>query len=417
MTDDEDRIWAPRSGSGLRSDLDEPDWMSRPERPPDYQHMLALIDPASWEGQTVPAREWTLDGWLPTKQAAYFGGKGGSGKSLAAQQLCTCMALGLPFLGVSVRQCIAIYITCEDDMDELQRRQADICAALGVSLSTLEGKMHLVSLFGRTGNELATFDGNGRLSTTPRWAELCATVLHAGAGFVALDNVAHFFAGNEIIRNHVAGFCGLLNSLASTAAAAVLLIGHPAKVKDSEYSGSTAWENQFRSRVFLQIPGEDNGVPPDLDARLLTKSKSNYARAGETLAFRWHKWAFIRDEDLPADNRAEIAANIQAAAENQKFLDCLAKATAERRNVSLARSASNYAPKLFAEMLTGKPITKRGFEAALNRLLHLGKIVNGVNVYQRDNRVWVTGLGLAPTLAPTPAPTLHEACTNPGAAT
>lgn len=377
---------------------------------------LPLIDPAVWAEVETPKREWALDKWIPAQQATYLTGAGGAGKSLAAQQLCTCTALGLPFMGVKTRQAVAIYLTCEDDADELHRRQKAICAALGVSLGALAGKLHLVSLAGMIGNELATFDSLGRMATTERYTKLLATVQVTKAGFVALDNVAHLFAGNENIRNQVAGFCGLLNNLASESNAAILFIGHPNKAGDS-FSGSTAWENQVRSRLFLEVPCDSDGTAIDPDARTLTRAKANYARNGEVLAFRWDQWAFVRDEDLPADHRADMESARMVAAENEAFLACLAKATAERRASSTAPTAANYAPRQFAAMPTGKPISVKGFEAAMQRLLHLGEIVNGVHVYKRENRSWVQGIGLAeqtaPRLAPTPAPLLHGGCTKP----
>ena len=373
---------------------------------------LDLIDPALWFGIKPPAREWLLEGMMPTRQLTYLTGAGSAGKSLLAQQLATCTAAGLPLLGISARAGVAIYVTCEDDPDELHRRQAALCASLGLSIRDLGGKLHLASLAGTINSEIATFDQLGRMSTTPAWHRLRATAMQLRPALIALDGVAHLFAGNENIRNQVAAFCGLLNSLAAESGAAVLLLGHPNKAGDA-FSGSTAWENQVRSRLFLETPKDDDGAVIDADVRTLSLEKANYARNGASVAFRWHDWAFVLPGDLPADQRADIAASAQASAENAAFLRCLAKATEERRAASSSLTASNYAPRLFAKMPTAKGMKVRGFEAALQRLLHSGAIINAAKVYQRDNRAWVTGLGVAPTLAPTPAQTLHEGCTDP----
>lgn len=338
--------------------------------------MLPLLDPGAWQGLNAPAREWALHEWIPARQATYLTGAGSSGKSLLAQQLATCIALGRPFLGVETRQAVAIYVTCEDDADELHRRQVNICEALGVPLSALSGKLHLVSLAGAIGNELATFDPSGRMATSPAWTTLRATVLATGAGFVALDNVAHLFAGNENIRNQVAAFCGLLNGLATEADASVLFIGHPNKAGDS-FSGSTAWENQVRSRIFLDRPRDTDGSVIDPDARTLSRAKANYARNGEALAFRWHQWAFVREGDLPADTRAEMAATIAATAANGAFLRCLAERNKQRRHVSEKPTASNYAPKQFEGMPEAKGFTRKRLEEAMDRLFRIGAIERG----------------------------------------
>lgn len=331
-----------------------------------------ILNPAQWADADVPPREWIVRDWLPARQATYITGAGSSGKSLLAQQLATCVAVGAPCLGLETKQATAIYITCEDDGDELHRRQASICEALGIPLADLSGRLHLVSLVGRIGNELVLFDATGSMTTTGAWDSLMATVEATGARFIVLDNVAHLFAGNENFRNQVAAFCGLLNRLASESDAAVLFLGHPNKA-GAPYSGSTAWENQIRSRIFLDWPRDGHGEVEDADCRVLSRGKANYARNGDELSFRWHRWAFVRDSDLPADSRAEFAATAQATADNYLFLACLAERTKQRRAVSEKRSPS-FAPTVFAKMPESKHIGKARLEAAMDRLFRIGKI-------------------------------------------
>ena len=337
---------------------------------------LALINPATWATIDAPVREWALDHWIPARQATYLTGAGSAGKSLIAQQLCTCIAYAAPFMGIEPRQAVAIYLTCEDDADELHRRQKAICASLNVPIAALGNRLHLISLAGMIGNELALFDPLGRMTATDRYADLLAAVRATGAGFIALDNVAHLFAGNENIRNQVAAFCALLNNLAADTGAAVLFIGHPNKAGDN-FSGSTAWENQVRSRLFLETPRDANGTAIDPDARTLTRAKANYARNGEALVFRWHQWAFVRDDDLPADQQAEVAANVKAGADNAVFLKCLDERNRQKRPVSEAVASRTYAPKEFADMAESKRIGRVRLEGAMDRLFRVGAIERG----------------------------------------
>ena len=81
--------------------------------------VLPLIDIDAWSRQMAPEREWALDDWIAARHESHLTGPGGVGKSLLAQQLCTCVALGLPFLGVKTEQATPIHVTCEDDTDEL----------------------------------------------------------------------------------------------------------------------------------------------------------------------------------------------------------------------------------------------------------------------------------------------------------
>ena len=143
--------------------------------------------------------------------------------------------------------------------------------------------------------------------------------------------------------------------------------------------------------------------------------KANYARVGEALPFRWHRWAFVQEADLPPGLHAEIAATAQANTDNERFLKCLAKTVDEKRTTSPNKAASNYAPRLFAAMPNGSGTSERGFELAMQRLLHLGTIVNDQPVFKRANRTWAMGLGVAQTPAQTPAQTDAQRCTKHGA--
>jgi len=300
------------------------------------------------------------------------------------------MALGLDVLGVPVRQAVAVYITCEDTTDELHRRQAAINAALGIRPRDLRDKLKLVSLKGLFGNELAIFDASGRMSTTPRWEELLVTLRAVGAGFAALDNVAHLFAGDENNRHQVAAFTGLIDRLAIEIDGAVLLLGHPNKA-GAEFSGSTAWENQVRSRLYLALDEGEDGVA-DRDVRILSRSKPNYAQRGEAIKFRWHQWAFLRPDDLPANMHDELALTVEAAAENARFLECLDQLTAEKRNVSHSPNAANYAPKAMSKMTEANGMRKHAFEKAMNRLFSLGQIEAGASLWIGADRKPVLGI-------------------------
>lgn len=247
-----------------------------------WHKAMPLLDLSAWAKREPPEQEWALRDWMPARQATYLTGPGSAGKSLLTQQLCTCVALGIPFMGVETRQAPALYVTCEDDADTLERRQKTICEALGVDRASIVGKLHLVSLAGHTGTELATFghtierDELGQdsptMRTTPQWSALSGTAKAIGAKFIGLDNVAHLFAGNENIRNEVAAFVSLLNRLAMETGGAVLFIGHPNKAGDA-FSGSTAWENQVRSRLFLGTPKDADGNVLDADARVLSRPR------------------------------------------------------------------------------------------------------------------------------------------------
>lgn len=377
-------------------------------------------------GEPPAPREWYLPGFIPKGEVTLFTGPGGAGKSLAAQQLATCLAARKPFLGLDGSAAFyedydgVLYVTCEDDESELHRRQRNIMEVTGTTRADLSDgqgsdRLHLVSLRGSLGTELATFDREGNLEKSDTFARLFDTLYETAVDLVILDNVAHLFTGNENDRGQVTRFVNLLYSIVRSLSVTVILIGHPNKSGDN-YSGSTAWLNAVRSHIAIDYQREADGSTVDRDARVLTVSKANYGRTGTELHFRWHNWAFVTDADLPPEARAELAEAIKASGENEAFRRCLIAATEHKRAVS-HHPGVNYYASVFGKMPEGKRYTKAAFERAFERLLSLGEIEIDAQLWQRHNRAWKYGIRLvesAPTpLHQAPAPTRTELSVKP----
>jgi AAA domain len=90
----------------------------------DANAYLAPIDPTTLHGLPVPERRWLVPDWIPMARASSLYGDGGEGKTLLAQMLATACALdGAKWLGLTVRRCNSLLVFCEDDLDEMFRRQ------------------------------------------------------------------------------------------------------------------------------------------------------------------------------------------------------------------------------------------------------------------------------------------------------
>lgn len=334
--------------------------------------MLPLADLTAWSERPATPKPFLMAGFVPANEVTLLTGPGGGNKSTFGQQLATCAAAGLPMLGVAVQPGKALYVTCEDDDDRLHWMQQHIGRALGVEMGDLAGNLFLSSLRGRTGNELASFDRDGKLQAEALYETLRATIRATGAGLVVLDNLAHLFVGNENDRGQVTAFVNLLYSLCRDLGATIILIGHPNKAGDS-YSGSTAWLNAVRSQIVIERP--EDAIDPDV--RTARLGKANYARQGEALDFRWHDFALVRDQDLPADVREELEAVARDAHDNAVFLDCVDERNRQERPVSESPASRTYAPKVFAEMSESKRIGRARLEAAMDRLYRSGAIERG----------------------------------------
>jgi len=343
-----------------------------------------VVFPEDWTGAQAPYRSFIVPGWVPRGSACLLSGQEGVGKSLIGQQMATCAAAGVAFLGMEIAPCKVIYLTCEDPADELWRRQESINEALGVEMSALEERLMFVSLKGEIGNEFGTYDNEGRLSASERYRQVEKAAIGFGAQLIFLDNAAHIFPGNENARHDVAVFLGLLERLSERIDGAAILLAHPNKQhsqgnkQGNEYSGSTGWSAHVRSRLFIDWADRDSdGNYLGDDGRVLRKSKANYGKKGEEIHFRWHKWAFIRDEDLPPSTAAELREVSRASFENDCFLACLRQRNSEQRAVSESPSSRTYAPKVFAEMSEARGCTREQLDQAMGRLFRIGAIERG----------------------------------------
>lgn len=372
-----------------------PEWAEAAQQgapEPEYEEpaddVLPVFHPADWHNETPPQREWRWDSFLPDNQASLLTGAGASGKSLATQQMATCIAMGLPFLGVDTKRCPALYITCEDDLTELHRRQDAICESLGISPESTRGHLFVLSLQGEIGNELATFNNEGEMSLAPRFGQIERTCAAYGIRHVTIDNTAHTFAGNENDRHQVAAFVNLNNRLAQLINGSVLIVGHPNKAGDS-YSGSTAWENQVRSRLYLEIPKRgDDEAPIDPDMRLLRNEKANYSQRGSEVHFWWHRGAFVTERPQGEPGQQDAS----QAFEDNLFLDLLDRLKQQRRHVTHAPNLPNYAPKIMAAMPEAGGISKGAFARAMERLFATDTIIGSQPLWKGRDRHPVLGL-------------------------
>lgn len=318
------------------------------------------LDLRALAGQPVPPRDWLVDGWIPGRNVTLLYGDGGTGKSLAAMQLAIAVAIGAPWLGLPAASGRALYLTAEDDADELHRRIADIASGHGVSFAELAGNLKAVSL-AEDDPALATATDRDRLKKTPLWRELVRLIGDWRPRLVVLDTLADIFAGNENVRNQARAFIAMLRAVAIERDMAVLVLAHPSRAGLEAHghnaaagsSGSTAWHNSVRSRLLL-ARDDKTGL------RTLSIVKANYGAVGTEIRLHWHEGAFIAEGGAKADAAAAKEAD-------RVFLEMLDSYTAQNRRVG-SKKGTTYAPSLFAEDDQSGMFDSKALADAMNRL-------------------------------------------------
>lgn len=335
---------------------------------------LTVITASSLDGRQPPPRWWIVDGLVPGRVVTLLSGDGGVGKSLLALQLGSAVASGGYWAGKEVRQGRCLYLSAEDDADEIHRRLLSITEYHETPIAGLTD-LAIVPLADLDDATLSVLDTKTQsMRPTPLFSSVRREVENFRPSLLVLDTNADFFGGDEIKRVQVRQFLRMLGSLCIRFDLATVLLSHPSLAginSGSGLSGSTAWNNSVRSRLYLDRLKDKDGSEPDPALRVLSAKKANYGPTGEEIRLRWQGGVF-----KPATSAAPsfVAAAAQARSETV-FLDLLRAYEAEGRHVS-ATTGHGYAPTIFSRDTRSDGISRKAFEAAMNALFASGKIRN-----------------------------------------
>lgn len=315
----------------------------------------------------VKEREWLIKDWVPMNTVTMLGGDGGTGKSLLALQQAIAVASGSMWMDLPVRQGTAIYLSAEDDDDELHRRMDSILLGQCLTYEHL-GSLWVRSMVGM--DTLLAVEGPDGLLPSALYDELNSFMAFENPTVLYLDTLANFFPSNENDRAKVRQFVSLLLRIAQRHQCAVVLLAHPSLTgmsSGSGLSGSTAWHNSVRSRLYLDRVRNEDGEELNTSRRVLRRVKANYGSVGEEIDMLWEAGQFtVPDDDNPAADLMAALPKVLSKAEGV-FLKLLDRYTEEGRYVS-AQPGPTYAPSTFASHPDAEGCTKRAFKTAMDSL-------------------------------------------------
>lgn len=237
--------------------------------------------------------------------------------------------------------------------------------------------LHILPLAGLDA-VMSARDKNGVMQPTPLWRKFERAIARLKPKSIGLDTLADVYAGDENVRGEVRQFVGMVRGLCLKNNCAAVLLGHPSLSgmnSGSGTSGSTAWENSVRSRLYLHRPLDEQGKVDknaDPDLRILETMKQNYGPGvGDERQMRWPDGRFVAIEKrVEAESEADRRAR-------EFFLKQMA--AYEKRGMRFGPSwGPSYAPKMFAEDKEGKAagfsgkLGRKRLESAMRDLIDLG---------------------------------------------
>jgi RecA-family ATPase len=223
---------------------------------------------------------------------------------------------------------------------------------------------------------LGRADRNGIVQPTPLFMCLTDAMSKIKPKLIALDTSSDIFAGAENDRSQVRQFIALMRGIAIAADAAVVITSHPSLTginTGTGLSGSTAWHNAVRARMYLTATGED------AELRELQFKKNNYGPIANRLLLRWKNGVYVPEPG---------AGSIERLATDQKtdelFLTLLGQFERQGRNVSDKPTSPTYAPTAFGKETAANGTRREALADAMRRLFAAGKI--HVAQYGRPSR-------------------------------
>lgn len=358
----------------------------------DFSHLfkaptdeLPVVMASALHGKPVAPRKWLVDQLIPAGTVTLFSGDGGTGKSLAALQLAVGTVLGRAWFGVAVQQPGgALFLTAEDDIDEVHRRLADIAATEHVPLSALD-TLAISSLAGLDALMAVPGQGGRVLEPTAVYGALCAYVEKHRPSAIVLDTLANLFGGDEVNRAQVRQFVTMLTAIAIDFGTTVVLLSHPSVAgmsSNSGISGSTAWNNSVRSRLYMRRDDQS-------DVRIIEVKKANYGETGTQIRVRWERGAFVLLGGVASASEHRKVANQTI---DELFLELLAEFEARAMVVSPQwQSRNRYVAKLMEDHPKANGVRAAAFYDAMMRLKASGCIEERFErVNRRDTLVIAT---------------------------
>lgn len=330
----------------------------------------AALDWPDLAGRDPPERRWAIRGWLGFGHITLLVGSGGIGKTLIAQQMASCLSLGHAFIGDVPGPLKCLMWACEDDHDELWRRQVAIARWCDARLEAFHDGLTIIPRHGLE-NALVSTEF-GRLLYSPLLDDLSQQAADLKSEVVILDNVGQLYGGGENDRHAVTAFLNALSG--ALPGRALLLLAHPSRSTGSEFSGSSAWENVARTRLYLgaTLPGEkqDRDAEPQDNVRFLSRRKANYSQKD------WRRLTYADGALTPdqPENTGGLVAGIKARKAERVVLDGLQKLANMGVHATDGKRSPSFLPKALAEYQLDDGVPSRELTAAMRSLMVDGKL-------------------------------------------
>ena len=261
-----------------------------------------IINAGDFIHTSPPPRQYVIDGFLPKRIVAGMIAAGGSGKSYTALHIAISVASGSALFGryIPTKPMPVIYVSGEDDIEEMHRRISRITTNLPTSIKSAISKNFNVIDFADAFELFTTKPPHGETQITLVPERICKSIAERfdEVGLVIIDPISRFRGGDENIAADTTRFVQALQQVRDRLNTAVLCIHHANKgakangISQNNARGSSALIDGLRLVFELNVlsPEETKkqyGVT-DIPLQIVTLNcvKTNYGRAPDPLILK-----------------------------------------------------------------------------------------------------------------------------------
>ena len=343
-----------------------------------------------------PPVEFIIEGILPAGVVTLFAGHGGTCKSILSLQVAVSVAMGLPFLGMETQKVKVLVYSAEDSGHVVRYRLNNICSQWKISPTELARNLTVLDASEVDPVLFAEKRENSILAgvPTPAMQDLINAVARTGARLIILDNVSDVYGADEIKRPQVRTFIRMQAQLARRTNAALLLLAHVDKQtargnSEEGYSGSTAWNNSVRSRLFIRT---------DKDALMIEHQKSNYGKRIEPISVVFDRGLIVLAENasnsyaLSEGREAKSAAVLGMIDEFYQRGEWISTATTSPNNAFKVLSRESSYPKglirtdlwqLLRDAERSKKLNREAYKNSSRHESHRWLVVNSASTLRQ----------------------------------
>jgi RecA-family ATPase len=329
-----------------------------------------------------------VEGVVQGRKVNLLMGEDGSGKSFLMLLLAIIAATGGDWLGFKVKHGPVVFLTAEEEVEEVWERIEAIERMLGRGPLDLKD-FYLVILDDDDSDDGLVLGGptgeKGKIQMTTLWRTLLRGVEEIKPVASMLDPLVEIFDGDEMVRLQSRQFMSPIRKAARKHDMAVYVSGHPSKTSAKDKTGTagtTGWSATTRGRQFYEIVYDDDNN--DTGERRFHVKKVTRGKAVPVIDIKLNADGVPVLKDAPKVEAGEVAGSLNAVLakierDKQEFMDAVEKKAAIGVFLSASpKSPKGYAPKALEEGGRGKDRVRRikAKEQIMNDLLDERRIVS-----------------------------------------